>query len=48
MCPIELDKPHNFALAVGNSFLQFKEQVPFKVKRKISAVQCERKTSPMM
>jgi hypothetical protein len=43
-----LDKPHNFALAAGNGFLQFKEQVPFYDKRKILAVQCERKTSQLM
>jgi hypothetical protein len=41
-CPIELYNPHNFALATGNGFLQYKEQVPFKDKRKISAIQCER------
>jgi hypothetical protein len=41
---IELDKPHILALATETSFLQFKEQVPFKLKNKISAVQCKRKT----
>ncbi len=42
--PIELDKPHILALAAETSFLLFKEQVPLKVKKNISAVQCERKT----
>ncbi len=43
-CPIELDKPHILALAAETGFLQFKEQVPLKFKKEISAVQCERKT----
>jgi hypothetical protein len=42
--PIELDKPHILALAAKTGFLQFKEQVPLKFKKEISAVQCERKT----
>jgi hypothetical protein len=42
--PIELDKPHILALAAETGFLQFKEQVPLKFKKEISAVQCERKT----
>jgi hypothetical protein len=33
--PVELYKPHSIDLAAGNGFWQFKEQVPFKVKRKI-------------
>jgi hypothetical protein len=43
-CPIELDKPHILALAAETGFLLFKEQVPFKFKKEISAVQCERRT----
>jgi hypothetical protein len=42
--PIELDKPRILALAAETSFLLFKEQVPLKLKKEISAVQCERKT----
>jgi hypothetical protein len=42
--PIELDKPHILAYAAETVFLQFKEQVLFKLKNKISAVQCRRKT----
>jgi hypothetical protein len=42
--PLELDKPHILALAAETGFLLFKEQVPLKVKKEISAVQCERKT----
>jgi hypothetical protein len=42
--PIELDKPHILALAAETVFLRFKEQVLFKLKNKILAVQCERKT----
>jgi hypothetical protein len=42
--PIELDKPHILALAAATGFLLFKEQVPLKFKKEISAVQCERKT----
>ncbi len=42
--PIELDKPHILALAAETGFLLFKEQVPLKFKKEISAVQCERKT----
>jgi hypothetical protein len=42
--PIELDKPHTLGLSAGTGFLLFKEQVPLKVKKEISAVQCERKT----
>jgi hypothetical protein len=42
--PIELDKLHILALAVETSFLRFKEQVPFKFKKEISAVQYESKT----
>ncbi len=41
---IELDKPHILALAAETGFLLFKEQVPWKFKKEISAVQCERKT----
>jgi hypothetical protein len=39
-----LDNPHILASAVETSFLLFKEQVPLKFKKEISAVQCERKT----
>jgi hypothetical protein len=42
--PIELDKLHILALAAETSFLLFKEQVPLKFKKEISAVQCKRKT----
>ncbi len=42
--PIELDKPHILALATETGFLLFKEQVPLKFKKELSAVQCERKT----
>jgi hypothetical protein len=42
--PIELDKPHILALAAETGFLLFKEQVPLKFKKEISAVQCESKT----
>jgi hypothetical protein len=42
--PIELDKPHIMALAAETGFLLFKEQVPLKFKKEISAVQCKRKT----
>jgi hypothetical protein len=42
--PVELDKPHILALATETGFLLFKEQVPLKFKKEISAVQCERKT----
>jgi hypothetical protein len=42
--PIELDKPHILALAAETGFLLFKEQVPLKFKKEISAVQCKRKT----
>jgi hypothetical protein len=38
-----LDKSHILALAAENGFLLFKEQVPLKLKKEISAVQCERK-----
>jgi hypothetical protein len=38
-CPIETDKPHILA---ETGFLQFKEQVFFKCKNRIPAVQCER------
>jgi hypothetical protein len=41
--PIELDKPHILALAAETGLL-FKEQVPLKLKKEISVVQCERKT----
>jgi hypothetical protein len=43
-CPIELDKPHILVLAAETVFLLFKEQVPLKFKKEISAVQCARKT----
>jgi hypothetical protein len=39
-----LDKPQILALAAETGFLPFKEQVPLKLKREISAVQCQRKT----
>ncbi len=39
-----MDKPHILALAAETVFLRFKEQVPLKFKKEISAVQCERKT----
>jgi hypothetical protein len=39
-----LDKPHILALAAETGFLLFKEQVPLKFKKEISAVQCRRKT----
>jgi hypothetical protein len=42
--PTELDKPHILALAAETGFLLYKEQVPLKLKKEISAVQCERKT----
>jgi hypothetical protein len=32
--PIELDEPHILALAADAVFLQFKEQVPLKFKKK--------------
>jgi hypothetical protein len=35
--PIELDKPHILALAAETGFLLFKEQVPLKFKKEISA-----------
>jgi hypothetical protein len=38
------DKPHILALAPETGFLLFKEQVPLKFKKEMSAVQCERKT----
>jgi hypothetical protein len=38
--PIELDKPHILALTAETCFLLFKEQVPLKFKKEISAVQC--------
>jgi hypothetical protein len=42
--PIELDKPNSLALAAETGFLLFKEQVPLKLKKEISAGQCKRKT----
>jgi hypothetical protein len=42
--PIELDKLHILALAAETGFLLFKEQVPLKFKKEISAVHCKRKT----
>jgi hypothetical protein len=39
-----MDKTHILASAVEIGFCEFKEQVPFKCKNKIQAVQCERKT----
>jgi hypothetical protein len=42
--PIELDKPHILALAAESGFLLFKEQVPLKFKKEISAVHCKKKT----
>ncbi len=46
--PIEFDKPHILASATETGFLQFKEQVPFNIKNKISAVQWEWKTSRLI
>jgi hypothetical protein len=46
--PIELDKPHILALAAETGILLFKEQVPLKFKKEISAVQCEMKTFRMI
>jgi hypothetical protein len=40
--PIEMDKPYIFSQAAETGFLQFKEQVPFKFKNIILAVQCSR------
>jgi hypothetical protein len=42
--PNELDKQHILALAAETGFLRYKEQVPLKFKKEISAVQCKRKT----
>jgi hypothetical protein len=42
--PIELDKLNILALAAETGILLFKEQVPLKFKKEISAVQCERKS----
>jgi hypothetical protein len=42
-CPIELNKQHILALAAETGFLLFKEQVPLKLKKEISAIQYERK-----
>jgi hypothetical protein len=39
-----LDEPHILALTAETVFWQFKEQVPLKFKKEISAVQCKRKT----
>jgi hypothetical protein len=39
-----LDKPHILALAAETGFLLFKEQVPLKFIKEISADQCEKKT----
>jgi hypothetical protein len=39
-----LDKPHILALAAETGNLPFKEQVPLKFKKEISAVQWERET----
>jgi hypothetical protein len=36
-----LDKPHILALAAKTVFLLFKQQVPLKFKKEISAVQWE-------
>jgi hypothetical protein len=36
--PIESDKPYVLALAAETGFLLFKEQVPLKFKKEISAV----------
>jgi hypothetical protein len=43
-CLIELDKPHILALAAETGFLLFKEQVPLRFKKEISAIQCKRNT----
>jgi hypothetical protein len=40
-----LDKPHILALAAETGFWLFKEQVPLKFKKEISAVLWQRKTS---
>jgi hypothetical protein len=40
-----MDKLHILAEAPEISFLKFKEQVPFKFKNILLAVQCEWKTS---
>jgi hypothetical protein len=37
--PIYINMPHLLAYAAETSFLRFKEQVPFKFKTQISAVQ---------
>jgi hypothetical protein len=39
--PIEFDKPHIFSSAAETGFLQFKEQIPFNIKNKISVAQWE-------
>jgi hypothetical protein len=41
--PIEMEKPHILAYGIETGFLQYKEQVSFKCKEKIPAVQCQRK-----
>jgi hypothetical protein len=38
-----MNMPHILDKAAETSFLLFKEQVPFKLKNKILAVQCKRK-----
>jgi hypothetical protein len=45
---MELDKLLILALAAETSFLLFKEQVPLKFNKEISAVQCERKPFPLI
>jgi hypothetical protein len=40
----ELNKPHILVLPAETGFLLFKEQVPLKFKKEISAVHCENKT----
>jgi hypothetical protein len=38
-----LEKPHILAEASETSVLRFKGRVPFKIKKEISAVQCEKR-----
>jgi hypothetical protein len=41
--PIELDKPHILALAAETGFLQFKEEVPLKFKKKYQPFDVKRR-----
>jgi hypothetical protein len=43
-----MDKPHILAQAAETGFLQYKEQVPLKLRNKKFAVQCEWKTSRLI